>query len=585
MQRIFFPDAAFFKLQPLGLSQIVEFGDDIQPVLRSHLCRCFNTDADLPLWRVEVLTDNTLVFAAHPAIADGLSTLAFQTDLLNYVPENTMLLPIEKFMSVHPSWRKFVTVINNLLSPPAPLPLGRFSASETAALSALSRAYHTTPTCIALQHMAIAVISRILADDPKRKYKTISSNLTISPRGSAHVSNDVMGDLVSAYRSFISVSSVINWEAAARYSATLKLPGLDQRSHLLSPRLCTPPPAIQYPPLCLILFEYPMSSSTPPPSAAIVLSSGEETTYTRPTTDSLDPPISNDVSVFPLVQQPENIDEHDAIEVAASQGSETPVVRTQAELFGEHLAGRTGMGLASVVFVVQPATSVSQLATLDLQPDYKAYVYKPDPRSSTEALTEPESKLKAISKLKEFYAVVVKELERLDEKRTDPNPPFVRLIPVPDVGYLVLERITRVWEIPSESSLPDSDWVKVISASRIPGPLKLTIDVKLINLSPHSIVSFLRRHTSITTLHIQGTTTFQRPAFLKALSPLPKLPTSEIHTSQGEIMPFNNVEKLTARSSIRVFQIRICDPNLSPNFDPNLTPTSLELGFKLGHLL
>ncbi|KAJ7209410.1 hypothetical protein C8J57DRAFT_1608809 [Mycena rebaudengoi] len=189
--------ARFVKLQSIDLSQIVDFkgGSDLRTALETQLARQFDTDTNLPLWRVEVLKDSTVIFAVHHAIGDGLSSFVFHTALLTalqnvqtedaspyvQVPATSVMLPpMEDFTTLRPSFRQFGV---------------------------------DWPS----------VISNIIAEDSERTYKTICTNVAISLREVANFPADAFGDVVSVHHSYMPVCSEFDWETAARYSATLKL--------------------------------------------------------------------------------------------------------------------------------------------------------------------------------------------------------------------------------------------------------------------------------------------------------------------------------------------------------------------------
>ncbi|KAJ7195985.1 alcohol acetyltransferase [Mycena rebaudengoi] len=261
--------ARFIKLRSIDLSQTVAFSGkaDLQTALESHLRRGFDTDSDLPLWRVEVLADNTVVYSMHHVIGDGLSLLVFHTALFNalqnvqsedasphvQVPAATALLPpIEALTSLRPSFNTMITELATLFGPASLTAAGsswtghnvpkipnlngnvllmKFSALDITAFCGACRTHHTTLTS-AFQYIALAVISRLISADPKRRYKTISANVAISLREIANFPADAFGDVVSVHHSYVPVSPTVDWTAAARYSATLKQQKRDARGEV-----------------------------------------------------------------------------------------------------------------------------------------------------------------------------------------------------------------------------------------------------------------------------------------------------------------------------------------------------------------
>ncbi|CAK5266972.1 unnamed protein product, partial [Mycena citricolor] len=74
----------FERLDIVDLDSVVEFGDEetVESALQGQLCRDFETRDPVPLWRVQVLPGGMVVFAAHHAMADGMSCLAFHRALV-----------------------------------------------------------------------------------------------------------------------------------------------------------------------------------------------------------------------------------------------------------------------------------------------------------------------------------------------------------------------------------------------------------------------------------------------------------------------------------------------------------------------
>ncbi|KAJ6620574.1 alcohol acetyltransferase [Mycena sp. CBHHK59/15] len=251
--------AAFFvRLASIDLSHVVEFSDtdDLQAAFEGQLMRPFDTNADLPLWRVEVLTDNTVIFALHHCIGDGMSSVVFHATLFQglqdvdspdgstsvLIPNTVQLVPpIEAVTSVRPSLRKFFSALYNLFAPVSwrkanfawtgrPVPniaslqthvrLMKFNAPDVAAFSGACRTHRATLSS-ALYVLAVSVLSRMIANDPAR-YKTISADVAISLRGVAGARADVMCDYASIHHTYPSVDPNFTWAAAARYAGELR---------------------------------------------------------------------------------------------------------------------------------------------------------------------------------------------------------------------------------------------------------------------------------------------------------------------------------------------------------------------------
>ncbi|KAJ7811921.1 hypothetical protein B0H14DRAFT_3879901 [Mycena olivaceomarginata] len=206
--------AAFTRLHTIDLSRIVQFrdNDSLRDSLESQLAEGFDTDADLPLWRIQVLGDNTVIFAIYHIIGDGLSTIAFHASLLRALRDvpagdasplvqtpNTVLLspPIEDVTSVRPSLSTIFDEVYRLFAPKylssdrtawsgKPVPMGvngslrtnvrlmSFPAQEVTAFCTMCQTHRTTVTA-AFYVLTVATLSRMLAGDPR--YDAISSTL------------------------------------------------------------------------------------------------------------------------------------------------------------------------------------------------------------------------------------------------------------------------------------------------------------------------------------------------------------------------------------------------------------------------
>nr|GAT49424.1 predicted protein [Mycena chlorophos] len=94
----------------------------------------FETQTDLPLWRLEVLGDNTVIFAFHHAIADGMSSIAFHIHLVKAlrtdsspVPSLVIQIPtsarmtdaVESMTNVRPSVSTITHELLKLVVPPS----------------------------------------------------------------------------------------------------------------------------------------------------------------------------------------------------------------------------------------------------------------------------------------------------------------------------------------------------------------------------------------------------------------------------------------------------------------------------------
>ncbi|KAJ7498071.1 alcohol acetyltransferase [Mycena galericulata] len=256
------------KLNSIELSLVVKFTDnnDLEAAMQRQLSTPFDTRAQLPLWRVEVLKDGTVVFIFHHAIGDGLSGVAFHQSLLAalqkpiagdvsplaLVPRShTPLRPIEDVTSLWPSLRKFFSELFTLFAPTSwtpgywawtanPVPrttdlsthvkLITFTAPEMTAFAKVCRAHGATITS-ALYVLATATASRLVPPG-KPQYKTLSAAVAISLRDVARAPAAAMCDYASVHRTFPPVNPAFSWPTAAACAAELQRQKITAREEI-----------------------------------------------------------------------------------------------------------------------------------------------------------------------------------------------------------------------------------------------------------------------------------------------------------------------------------------------------------------
>ncbi|KAJ7091562.1 alcohol acetyltransferase [Mycena belliarum] len=249
---------SFVRLETIELPLIVRFSDHdgLEAAVGAQLARPFDTLSLLPLWRVEVLNDGTVILALHHGIGDGLSCVAFHQCLLAALqqdvlpgddsttvavpPALTLSPPIETLTNLWPSLRKIVTELFYMLAPaswtpdysawtanpvsPTPVLAPRakllaFTPADAAALAAACRAHNTTITA-ALYVLTIVTLSRLAP--PSAQHKTFSAHIAISLRGAARLPTQTMGDYATAHHTYPPLDPVFSWPAAARYAQELQ---------------------------------------------------------------------------------------------------------------------------------------------------------------------------------------------------------------------------------------------------------------------------------------------------------------------------------------------------------------------------
>ncbi|KAJ6495268.1 alcohol acetyltransferase [Mycena sanguinolenta] len=246
---------SFIKLEKIELPLVVQFSDDdLEAAIQRQLSTRFDTVAELPLWRVAVLPDNTVIFAYHHGIGDGLSGVAFHRSLLAVlqdvgeaspliaVPDSLSLLPpIEAVTSLWPSLFKIISEVFSLFIPaswkrnyyawnanpvsktPQFTPHAKlltFSSQEMAAFAKICRSHSATVTS-AFYVLAAATLSRFVPSHSPQ-YKTLGATVAISLRGVAGASEDAICDYVSGHGSYPPINPAFQWPAAARYATELQ---------------------------------------------------------------------------------------------------------------------------------------------------------------------------------------------------------------------------------------------------------------------------------------------------------------------------------------------------------------------------
>ncbi|KAI0764616.1 alcohol acetyltransferase [Trametes elegans] len=268
---------SWHRLQAIDFDKIVEFLDidshSLEAIIEAQFMRSFDLDADLPLWRLSVLTDSTVVFAYDHAMGDGQSGLAFHLSLLAalrmiqdssehsgtislFSKTASMLPPLEDAMTVSVPLSRILHEVWKAIDPlawlrrdvlwtgnPVP-PRFRFgtrvrvlqlSPDETARLVQLSRSHGTTVTGT-LYALAAHALSHLLRDSPdKRHYTSIAVFVPVSLRRYTGAPPTAICNHVSYHQETCPLPACspntkpetdpladFPWAAAARFSGALK---------------------------------------------------------------------------------------------------------------------------------------------------------------------------------------------------------------------------------------------------------------------------------------------------------------------------------------------------------------------------
>ncbi|KAJ7824562.1 alcohol acetyltransferase [Mycena leptocephala] len=246
-------DLAYVRLPTVDLSRVVEFSGhrDLQEALRKQLSRRFeDTQGEMPLWRLEVLADNTVILAMHHGIGDGLSSAAFHNSLIRalqepplpidspcvVVPDVPVLPPIEDVTNIPFPLPRIVRALYSFLfqmpyawtGNPVPavaaiqtnIRLVSFEPSDVKKFSDICRA-HSATVSSGMYELAVCALSRLIADVPAR-YTTLAVNVPISLRELAGGLDEIC-NYVSGYLTFPRIHTEFSWAVATSVAAELQV--------------------------------------------------------------------------------------------------------------------------------------------------------------------------------------------------------------------------------------------------------------------------------------------------------------------------------------------------------------------------
>ncbi|KAJ7738888.1 hypothetical protein B0H14DRAFT_3515930 [Mycena olivaceomarginata] len=228
---------SFIRLDKIELPLVVQFSDnnDLEAAIQRQLATRFDTAAELPLWRVEVLNDSTVILAYHHGIGDGLSGVAFHRSLLAALQDvgdasGSLVVQVSESLSgVLPLTPRLLEaqLLRMECKPSSKTPeftphvkLITFSGEEMAAFAKICRSHNATVTS-AFYVLAAAILSRLVPPHSPQ-YKTLTAVIAISLRGVAGASADAFCDYVSGHMSTPPINPAFQWPAAARYAAELQ---------------------------------------------------------------------------------------------------------------------------------------------------------------------------------------------------------------------------------------------------------------------------------------------------------------------------------------------------------------------------
>lgn len=225
----------YHRLQSIDLDQVLTFVDnnDVATAMEQQFLIPWERESSVPLWRLTVLTDNTVLFAFHHSICDGKSGGVFHAALLRAlngpplpqpsenvsVPQLDLVPPVETVVDLSVSFGRIVREVAGLFIPVSwtkaytawtgnpivsfphlrnnvriiyfpPEESRQFLEACRANKSTLSSAYHT---------IAASAMSRLVTKNGSGSgYKTLPSAIPVCLRNLGHTSPEVLCDHISA---------------------------------------------------------------------------------------------------------------------------------------------------------------------------------------------------------------------------------------------------------------------------------------------------------------------------------------------------------------------------------------------------
>lgn len=234
----------FVRLPTIDLKNIVAFTEvseqPLEELIRDQGARAFDTKSELPLWRLLVQAEETVIFVYHHAIGDGLSGIAFHRAFrtaLNEVSEGdgpldtvvstqpgmSLVPPVEQLVDVTVSWKKFLQTIYDTFAPmrwksayvtwtgnpiatvpnlKANVRLRKIDADTANALLSLCREHECTFTTF-LHTLGILVLSHLITQRyPQvfgKEHTRFAVSIPVSARRFTGVSDLSIAEQISGY--------------------------------------------------------------------------------------------------------------------------------------------------------------------------------------------------------------------------------------------------------------------------------------------------------------------------------------------------------------------------------------------------
>lgn len=233
------------------MDQIVVFSDDVgmDAAIQRQLLLPLDTNGLVPLWRLLVLADNTVILSFHHCIGDGKSGTAFHAALVQAlndpaifrepsthveVPKLDLIPPVEAVVdcsvtSSPAAWTQPSTAwsANRMIDSPTRRVLYgliHFSADENGRFLAACRKNQSTITS-GIHTLSTSIVARLVSEGEAEKgtYTTIASTVPVSLRGLGHAAPDVMCNYVSSCHLSTPIEQTqFSWTNAAALAIQLK---------------------------------------------------------------------------------------------------------------------------------------------------------------------------------------------------------------------------------------------------------------------------------------------------------------------------------------------------------------------------
>lgn len=253
--------AIFERLPRFDLNDIVHFresDDDLQTIFAEQLPQGFDMTSGLPMWRVLVLKNGTVIFFWHHGFGDGRSGLSFHRafvaalhstssepldqDSIVIPPSTPMLKSLDDLVDLSPTFKKFASEIYQLL---VPVSWTKAASAWTGgmvvkkiSLKTLVRIIEVSPEDMrkimgeckknkatltaALQYHGLAIITQLIEEHKDGKWKTISSFIPLSLRPLSGLSDDAFCDHVSTLHLYTPLPVTFSWDQAAALTTKLR---------------------------------------------------------------------------------------------------------------------------------------------------------------------------------------------------------------------------------------------------------------------------------------------------------------------------------------------------------------------------